>query len=189
MSLEILALLASRPARLEVGDTSDNALRPEDVAAFLAGLPENVYLYGLYMVVQDRSFHPELVSHAYHEVVNLAIERGWRAPRGSEIFRRMALLALCESMGFDCSDCAKRGTIYDENGIRSSCPTCHGTGLRPIAKKEREEALGVTGQRWLARYERVYCRIGGWRMTLEDHLRRCLINETESAAPPGAAGA
>ena len=97
----------------------------------------------------------------------------------------MALLALCEAMGLDCSSCGKRGTIYDEHGVAASCPACHGTGLRRITKEEREEALGVTGRRGPARYERVYCRISGWRLTLEDHLQRGLREETESAAPPG----
>jgi len=185
MSLEILALLATEISHLDGSGGGRDALRPEDVASALAGLSRKVYLYGLYTVVQDRSVQPELVCHAHLEVVELAIERGWRAPRGSEVFRRMALLALCEAMGLDCSSCGKRGTIYDEHGVAASCPACHGTGLRRITKEEREEALGVTGRRWPARYERVYCRISGWRLTLEDHLQRGLREETESAAPPG----
>ncbi|MGH8562697.1 MAG: hypothetical protein ACREXW_00900 [Gammaproteobacteria bacterium] len=173
MSLEILAITATKTSRLDGAGGGRDTLRPEDVALALAGLSERVFLYGLYTVVNDRSVQARLVYYAHLEVVDLAIARGWRPPKGS-VFRKMAILALCEVQGVSCGTCERRRTISDENGVAVACPACGGSGLRRFTAREREEALGVSGGRWLARYERAYRRISGWQTTLEDHLRRRL---------------
>jgi ssDNA-binding Zn-finger/Zn-ribbon topoisomerase 1 len=191
-------------------------LRPEDIAIALAGLSERVFLFGLYTVVADVSVQPQVVYYAHLEVVDLAIERGWKAPKGSMVWRKMALLALIEVIGVDCPTCETRRKVRDDKGmvtaecpecgrwrastegwrkrdcatcetsrkiqgddavqgdkgrVQAECPACGGSGLRRFTAAEREEALGMSGRRWLERYEDAWRRINGWRATLEDHLR------------------
>lgn len=118
---------------------------------------------------------PQVVYYAHLEVVDLAIARGWRAPKGSMVWRKMAILALCETIGVDCSrGCKRRGGISNQQGVPVKCPECDGSGLRRFTAADREEALEMSGRRWLFRYEEAWRRINGWQATLEDHLRRGL---------------
>jgi hypothetical protein len=152
MTSEALVMLAPKTASLDARGAGSGTLRPEDVAMALAGLSEGV---------------------------DLAIERGWHAPRGSEVWRKMAILALCEVIGMGCGECDRRGYVYgsEDGGSPAECIDCGGSGLRRLTTDEREQALGQTGYRWLRRYEHAYRRIGAWQTTLYDHLRRRLGQE------------
>lgn len=174
MSAETLVLLCPKTACLDTV-TSYGARRPEDIAMALAGLSERVFLFGLYTVVNDRSVQQQVVYYAHLEVVDLAVARRWSAPKGSMVWRKMAILALCEIIGVDCSrGCRRRGDIGEPEGVPATCPECDGSGLRKFVAADREEALGMKGRRWLFRYELAYRRISAWQATLEDHLRRGL---------------
>jgi hypothetical protein len=179
MSAESLVLLCPKTNCFDPrGRGGVGALRPEDIAGACAGLARNVFVFGLFMVVNDRSVQRELVYYAHLEVVDLAIARGWRAPAGSMVWRKMAILALCETVGVDCSRrCKRQGDISEQEAAPVECPECGGSGLRRFTAAEREEALGVRGRRWLFRYEIAYRRISGWQTTLDDHLRRGLRTE------------
>jgi hypothetical protein len=173
-SLEILARMGAKTCRLDGAGGSRDALRPEDVALALAGLSNKVFLFGLWTIVNDQQVQPEVVYHAHLEVVDLAIAKGWRAPPGSEIWRKMAILALCEVVGVDCGACGKRGFVGEDEGVPKVCTACDGGGRHKVTTDERVGALGVGGRDWLGRYELAYRRISGWQTTLEDHLRRRL---------------
>jgi ssDNA-binding Zn-finger/Zn-ribbon topoisomerase 1 len=113
------------------------ARRPEDVAIALAGLSERVFLFGLLTVVQDRSVQSQVVYYAHLEVVDLAIARGWKAPKGSMIWRKMAILALVEVIGVNCTTCeTRRRKVPDDNAmVPAECPEC-GRWRTPKATEE-----------------------------------------------------
>lgn len=190
MSAESLVLLCPKTNSFEPrGRGGYGARRPEDVAIALAGLAEKVFLFGLYTVVNDVAVQPQVVYYAHLEVVDLAIARGWRAPAGSMVWRKMAILALCEVIGVHCRGCEGRREIGEQEGIPVKCPECGGSGLRRFTAAEREEALEMSGRRWLDRYEEAWRRINAWQTMLDDHLRRGLrsdppISSTEPHALP-----
>ena len=230
MSAESLVLLCPKTNCFDPrGRGGMGALRPEDIAGALGGLSDRVFLFGLYTVVSDQSVQPQVVYYAHLEVVDLAIARGWRAPAGSMVWRKMALLALCEVIGVDCATCERRRKVENDKemvaaecpacgrwrgapeerkkdcamcegpppsprsqggeqrggeppgdkgkGAAIDCPECGGSGLRRFTTAEREEALEMSGRRWLGRYELAYRRISAWQTTLDDHLRWGLRSE------------
>lgn len=123
---EMLALLCPKGNCFDArGRGGMGALRPEDIAIACAGLSERVFLFGLYTVVNDQSVQPQVIYYAHLEVVDLAIERGWKAPKGSMVWRKMALLALIEVIGVDCRMCETRRKIRDDKGmVTAECPEC-----------------------------------------------------------------
>ena len=174
MSTESLVLLCPKTNCFDPRGRGGASLRPEDIAIALAGLSERVFLFGLYTVVNDRSVQPQVVYYAHLEVVDLAIARGWRAPVGSMVWRKMGILALCEVIGAHCGVCEGRREIGEQEGVPVQCTECGGSGLRRFTAAEREEAIGMSGRRWLGRYQEAWQRINAWQATLDDHLRRGL---------------
>ena len=124
---EMLTLLCAKGNCFDSrGRGGMGVLRPEDMALALGGLSERVFLFGLYTVVNDQSVQPQVIYYAHLEVVDLAIARGWRAPKGSMVWRKMALLALIEVIGVDCATCETRRKLRDDKGMMftAECPEC-----------------------------------------------------------------
>ena len=181
---EMLALLCPKGNCFDSrGRGGMGALRPEDIAIACAGLSERVFLFGLYTVVNDQSVQPQVIYYAHLEVVDLAIERGWRAPKGSMVWRKMAILALVEVMGVHCRVCEGRREIGEQEGVRAKCQECSGSGLHRFTAAEREAALEMSGRRWLDRYEEAWRRINAWQTTLNDHLGRRLARAGSQVMP------
>lgn len=106
-------LLTTRSPGVSTGSAGHGSLTRADVAYALQGLDRSSFLAGMAILVGDRDVYGELVRHLHQHIIGLAIENEWKAKRGAETYRRVAALAVFESMnGQRCFVCNGKGT-YD----------------------------------------------------------------------------
>jgi hypothetical protein len=107
-------LLTTRSSGVNLSPSGFGALRPADVALALKGLERERFLLGMAVLTGDRTVLPELIALVHITIVDLAIGGEWKeARRGSQIYRRMAAVALLELLSGDrCVMCNGKG-FYD----------------------------------------------------------------------------
>jgi hypothetical protein len=112
-------LLTCRSRGVDFSPSGFGALKPADVALAMQGLPRERFLLGMAKLAGDLSVLRELESLIWVRVIDMAASGAWQIRRGSQVCRRLAALALYESLnGERCIVCNGKGA-HDEPPIRT----------------------------------------------------------------------
>lgn len=105
-------LLTTRSIGVELTGRGHGGLSAADVARALKGLRRGPFLLGMAILAGDESVKEELTRYVHIEiVVDLAIQFEWQSERGDQMWRRLAALAVFESLNGDrCLSCKGKGT-------------------------------------------------------------------------------
>jgi hypothetical protein len=176
---ELLARLGVCGQGWGVGGRSAEPLTWEQISSLAPPLntPEGQYCRLRYLDDQDQ--RPPIERHIVVQLSRAAASAGWRVPRGEQVLRGMARLALLKRIGINrCRHCKGRGITHDQR----QCKHCKGTGDgKPMSIRQEARTVGMdhrTWQRtWRVRFieaERIVARIENkalehierkWRMT------------------------
>jgi hypothetical protein len=106
-------LLTTRSRGVDTGRSGFGSLTRADVAHALQGLERANFLAGMAVLAGDREVYAELCRYLHQHIIGLAIEREWKSRRGFETYRRVAALAVFETLnGERCFVCRGKG-VYD----------------------------------------------------------------------------
>lgn len=126
----------------------------------LAGYLQNVESLPSLLVwaqyINAEGVQGQLLYEAELRVADIAADRGWRPPRGKQLLRRMARLAVLELVEpLKCPSC--RGTGANRLGRR--CKLCRGSGNRKVTERQRARLLDVPQSTWERTWQRRYHRV------------------------------
>lgn len=161
-------ILAARMANQKPVDTTDTPVSGTagqgisglDVAGAIAmgGADEGETLMVLAKWVQDKSAQARVFYIIYDRVVEAAVKKKWRVPKGQELLRKLTRVAIAEAIDPKCCPtCAGRRYVWMKGDtVARLCPTCNGMGKRGWRDEDRarlaEISLSSWSKRWGARY-------------------------------------
>lgn len=156
---------------------SFGALTPLDIAAALAGAPQNAQRTALAAFAgYPEPLLPGLVEA---RLWRLAKAEGWRAE--GERIRRIAALAVWEYCTPPrCGECEGRTIVYTPQP--ANCLACRASGYGRLRASQCCNAIGVSLNEWKKgvvryQYDRAYGIVAGWGSEALSHLARRLSEE------------
>lgn len=132
-----------------------------DIAAALAFCPDRVAtLLVLYVWAGQSDLAQPLERAVYLMAVDRAARESWTIPKGREYVRKMARLAILETVGQPkCSRCNGYSKEFTREDGEIDCRVCGGEGSRSLRDDMRAEIVGMHKSRWSRvwgpRYEQI----------------------------------
>lgn len=160
-------MLTARTANLQPIAGTFGALKPADIAAMMSGLKRRKFLAGMLVLAGDMSTIPELHQQLYMRAIFLAADASWNLPEGPKILEALARMVVLDitTRGKPCARCEASGVYTDQQGFKSSCEPCRGTGKRAFSEAELCELTGIHprswSRTWAARYNAIYADFSG----------------------------
>lgn len=166
----LLARLNAGTIKDTVGrSTNPDTLKPSDIAAGLAGLPEGETAALMAKHMHDPQAFRRLRAQLLNRAARLALEQNWKGYRASEKradphHRQPVKLGPLVDLAIDellrasvCPSC--RGSTRSENKKRA-CQRCGGTGRLNYSASQRARRVGIDKSNWKrtwsSRYESIY---------------------------------
>lgn len=154
-----LSRLSPGTVSIEPSIGGQPAYTSSDVAGACAAMDDMQWQVNALKWAGQKRELPRLFYSLYQEVIEIALQEGWRVPRGKEHLRWMTMMAIYENVDpRPCRTC--RGTQYVQG---RACTTCDATGIRRVQEKEKAAALGMSPQAfeksWSHRYEMIFRRV------------------------------
>lgn len=179
MSAELmLARLNPKTQSFLSRGSSFNALTPLDIAAGLAGAPQNAQRTALAAFAGFPE--PLLPGLVEARLTRLAKHESWKGWEGTGRLNRVARAAVweyCEPP--KCGGCEGRAIVYTPQP--SNCLQCHGSGYGRLSASRLCDAIGIDLAAWKGtwryRYDRAYAIISGWGSHAISHLQRRLSDD------------
>lgn len=178
MSAELLARLNAKTQSFSSRGGSFNALTPLDIAAALAGAPQNAQRTALAAFAGFPE--PLLPGLVEARLMRLAQHEGWNGWEGTERLRRIARIATreyCEPPR--CWECEGRAIVYTP--LPGNCQACNGSGYGRLRASQLCDAIGVSLNQWKGTwryiYDRAYGIVAGWGSEALSHLHRRLSRD------------
>lgn len=152
----LMAMTTARPVNmLSVGRATGVAdINPSIAAGMCAGMPENCYQALRLKWADDWSQANVLEKKLWMAAVDLAIDEKWRVPKGKELLRKLAGMALYE-------------LVYPGK-LREHQQRAAFIGMERMAYYKT----------WRCRYEQVYQILDGWAQEGYRHLQKQSISDS-----------
>lgn len=199
------AMLTARSAAFPRSPGGHNSLSREDVEAMLCGLARNAFLMGMAYECHDLKALEDLERRLWQIVIGMSQAEQWKLPKGEFVTRRLAALALYESMDpLICPQCNGKGTTtfelrrepglmmsqyysqLNEHEGRIRCQACQGSGKVKLSARKRADLAGINKDTWprywASRYEAVFALTREWLTEARSHLARELRRNADEAA-------
>lgn len=197
------SILTARSPALPRMPRGFGGLGREDVAHMLADLPTESFMMGMAYECNDRGALLDLELRLWQITLKRARDEKWRHPSQPFICRRLAGLALFETLDpLLCGICNGKGTIsfslsdhpewmlsphfgrINEQSGHMRCFCCAGTGKLKMSGRKRADLAGVHkftwANYWSARYEPIFRTTKSWLFEARSHLARKLSENAEA---------